>query len=173
MWSEIVGIYRASKKQRDINWFTEWVARPPAAAVVYLLRGTPVTPNQVTFLSAVGAQVAVALERAQLYDAVNAQRLRLERELEMARARRYVRSLTVIVIAGTLPPRFEVAAAVREVDLVVQVGGRLILALPETDRPGGDETRRRLVVLFPGATLRLATFPEDGKDVAALLAAAN
>jgi phosphatidylglycerophosphate synthase len=61
MWSEIVGIYRASKKQRDINWFTEWVARPPAAVVVYALRGTPVTPNQVTFLSAVVAAGACAM----------------------------------------------------------------------------------------------------------------
>jgi phosphatidylglycerophosphate synthase len=61
MWPEIVAIYRASKKQRDINWFTEWVARPPAAVVVYVLRGTPITPNQVTFLSAAIAAVACAM----------------------------------------------------------------------------------------------------------------
>jgi len=61
MWSEIVAIYRASKKRRDINWFTEWVARPPAAVVVYVLRGTPITPNQVTFLSAVIAAGACAM----------------------------------------------------------------------------------------------------------------
>lgn len=61
MWSEIGAIYRASKKQRDINWFTEWVARPPAAVVVYALRGTPITPNQVTFLSAVVAAGACAM----------------------------------------------------------------------------------------------------------------
>jgi hypothetical protein len=61
MWSEIVAIYRSSKKQRDINWFTEWVARPPAAVVVYALRGTPITPNQVTFLSAAIAAGACAM----------------------------------------------------------------------------------------------------------------
>src|SRR5215813_7093076 len=61
MWSEIVAIYRASKKRRDINWFTEWIARPPAAIVVYLLRGTPITPNQVTFLSTVIAAGACAM----------------------------------------------------------------------------------------------------------------
>ena len=61
MWSEIVAIYRASKKRRDINWFTEWVARPPAAVVVYALRGTPITPNQVTFGSAVIAAGACAM----------------------------------------------------------------------------------------------------------------
>src|SRR5262249_27487536 len=61
MWSEIVAIYQSSKKQRDINWFTEWVARPPAAVVVYALRGTPITPNQVTFLSAAVAAVSCAM----------------------------------------------------------------------------------------------------------------
>lgn len=61
MWSEIVAIYRASKKQRDINWFTEWVARPPAAVVVYALRGTRITPNQLTFLSALVAAGACAM----------------------------------------------------------------------------------------------------------------
>ncbi|MCX5743836.1 MAG: CDP-alcohol phosphatidyltransferase family protein [Proteobacteria bacterium] len=59
--SEIAQIYRASKKKRDINWFTEWVARPPAAVVVYALRNTPITPNQVTFMSAVVAAIACAL----------------------------------------------------------------------------------------------------------------
>jgi phosphatidylglycerophosphate synthase len=61
MWSEIVAIYRSSKKQRDINWFTEWIARPPAAVVVYALRATPITPNQVTFLSAGIAAIACAM----------------------------------------------------------------------------------------------------------------
>jgi CDP-alcohol phosphatidyltransferase len=61
MWAEIRAIYRSSKKKRDINWFTEHVARPPAAAVVWALRGTPITPNQVTFLSALVAVGACAL----------------------------------------------------------------------------------------------------------------
>src|SRR5689334_25009284 len=61
MGSEIAAIYRASKKKRDINWFTEWIARPPAAVVVYVLRNTPITPNQVTFLSAVIAAAACAM----------------------------------------------------------------------------------------------------------------
>jgi phosphatidylglycerophosphate synthase len=50
MLAEVRAIYRASKKPRDNLW-TEWCSRPPAAAVVWLLRSTPVTPNQVTFLS--------------------------------------------------------------------------------------------------------------------------
>lgn len=61
MASEVAAIYRQSKKKQDINWFTEWIARPPAAVVVYLLRSTPITPNQVTFLSAFVAAGACAI----------------------------------------------------------------------------------------------------------------
>ena len=61
MFSEIADIYRASKKKRDINRFTEYVARPPASVVVYLLRNTAITPNQVTFLSAIVAAGAAAM----------------------------------------------------------------------------------------------------------------
>jgi phosphatidylglycerophosphate synthase len=61
MWSEVAAIYRTSKKRRDINWFTEWVCRPPAAVVVYLLRNTRISPNQVTFLSALVAAGAAAM----------------------------------------------------------------------------------------------------------------
>lgn len=61
MASEVAAIYRSSKKKQDINWFTEWIARPPAAVVVYALRNTPITPNQVTFLSAFVAAGACAL----------------------------------------------------------------------------------------------------------------
>jgi sigma-B regulation protein RsbU (phosphoserine phosphatase) len=38
------------------------------------------------FLSAAGSQVAIALERARLYDFAETRRIRLEQELEMARA---------------------------------------------------------------------------------------
>jgi len=43
-------IYRQSKKKRD-NFWTEWISRPPAALLVYLLKGTSITPNQVSFLA--------------------------------------------------------------------------------------------------------------------------
>jgi phosphatidylglycerophosphate synthase len=61
MASEVAAIYRASKKKQDINWFTEWIARPPAAVVVLALRNTPITPNQVTFFSTFVAAGACAL----------------------------------------------------------------------------------------------------------------
>lgn len=43
-------IYRRSLKPKDLR-FNNWVCRPPAAVLVYLLRSTRVTPNQITFLS--------------------------------------------------------------------------------------------------------------------------
>lgn len=61
MASEIAAIYRASKKRQDINRFTQWIARPPAAVVVYALRATPITPNQITFASAGVAAIACAM----------------------------------------------------------------------------------------------------------------
>jgi len=61
MPSEIAAIYRASKKRQDINWFTEWIARPPAAVFVYLVRNTRITPNQITFLSAFVAAGSCAM----------------------------------------------------------------------------------------------------------------
>lgn len=61
MIAEISAIYRSSKKKKDINWWTEWVCRPVAAAVVYAVRDTRITPNQLTFLSLAVAAASGAL----------------------------------------------------------------------------------------------------------------
>lgn len=59
--SAIRTVYRDSCKEEDIAWNT-YVARPLAAILVYLLRPTPLTPNQVTFLgAAIFVAAAVAL----------------------------------------------------------------------------------------------------------------
>ena len=59
--SAIRTVYRDSQKKEDIAWNT-YVARPLAAVLVYLLRPTPLTPNQVTFLGfAVFVAAAVVL----------------------------------------------------------------------------------------------------------------
>ena len=54
-------VYQTSQKTEDIAWNT-YFARPLAAILVYLLRPTPLTPNQVTFLGvAVFAGAAAAM----------------------------------------------------------------------------------------------------------------
>jgi phosphatidylglycerophosphate synthase len=50
VFGTIAQIYKQSKKRSDNLW-TEWVSRPPAAVLVWMLRGTPITPNQVSFLA--------------------------------------------------------------------------------------------------------------------------
>jgi serine phosphatase RsbU (regulator of sigma subunit) len=64
------------------------------------------TAADLQLLSAVGAQVAVALERAQLYDVTHAHRQRLERELGLAR------KVQESLLPNELPriPRFSLAA---------------------------------------------------------------
>ena len=61
MFREILATYRETKKKRDINWFTEWICRPQAAALVYFLKGTPVTSNQITLLSLIVCAAAGAM----------------------------------------------------------------------------------------------------------------
>src|SRR5687768_7968721 len=46
----IAQVYRSTLKREDI-FFNIYVTRPPAAVIVYLLQGTRVAPNQVTFFS--------------------------------------------------------------------------------------------------------------------------
>ena len=50
MLSEVADLYRQSKKPHDIVW-NNYVSRPVAAFLLYFLRRSPLTPNQVTFAS--------------------------------------------------------------------------------------------------------------------------
>ena len=58
-WSEIKQIYQKTNKKQDFL-FNQWVCRPPAAALVYLLKDRKITPNQVTFLSLLTALLGSA-----------------------------------------------------------------------------------------------------------------
>ena len=49
-FSRVAGVYRETKKPRDILW-NRFVARPLAAVLLVPLSKTRVTPNQITFLS--------------------------------------------------------------------------------------------------------------------------
>jgi phosphatidylglycerophosphate synthase len=55
----VAEVYRKTRKRPDLFWNT-WVARPPAAAVVALLAGTRVTPDQVTLGAFVVAMASAA-----------------------------------------------------------------------------------------------------------------
>ena len=55
----VVEIYRRSVKADDLR-FNRYIARPKAALLVYLLRPTPITPNQVTLLSLFTALIGLA-----------------------------------------------------------------------------------------------------------------
>jgi len=48
--AEVRGIYRRSRKERDDFW-TDRVSRPPAALLVWWVKDTALTPNQITFIS--------------------------------------------------------------------------------------------------------------------------
>ena len=56
----IAETYRLTKKTPDLFW-NEYVCRPVAAVLVHALRGSPVTPNQVTLSALVVAAAAAAL----------------------------------------------------------------------------------------------------------------
>lgn len=93
-FAEIAQIYRDSRKPADIFW-NVWVARPMAAVLVYFMRRTPVTPNQVTllgtalFLGVAGALIwmpgwagllvaAAILELSYVFDCADGQLARLK-----------------------------------------------------------------------------------------------
>jgi serine phosphatase RsbU (regulator of sigma subunit) len=98
------------------------------------------TASDLELLSAVGAQIAVALERARLYDLAQAQRVRMERELEMARA------VQASLLPGQLPriPGFSLAADWRSAyevagdfyDVFPLAGGRWAMVIADVSDKG-------------------------------------
>ena len=57
---EVADIYRLTKKTPDLFW-NEYVCRPVAAVVVLAVRGTRVTPNQITLAAFVVAMAGAGL----------------------------------------------------------------------------------------------------------------
>jgi phosphatidylglycerophosphate synthase len=58
--TSVAEVYRKTRKTPDLFWNT-YVCRPVAAVVVYALRDTRVTPNQVTLVAFVVAAVSAAM----------------------------------------------------------------------------------------------------------------
>jgi hypothetical protein len=94
-------------------------------------------------------------------------------ELEVVRSRRYDRPLTLVVVEGAAPSWSEFGPALREIDLLVPIGARLIVALPETTRAAADSVIKRLASQIGRRKHGVATYPDDGSDLASLLAMAQ
>jgi response regulator RpfG family c-di-GMP phosphodiesterase len=94
-------------------------------------------------------------------------------ELELERARRYRRPLSLVLVTGFGGRVVELGAVLRRVDQVVPLGEVVVIALVETARSGAELTRNRLRTAFPDVEFRLAVYPENGEQLGALLAAAR
>jgi len=69
LFAQIAAVYRETKKPKDGLW-NRFVARPLAAVLLVPLARTPITPNQITFVSLatfVAAMVGLALEPGHLW----------------------------------------------------------------------------------------------------------
>jgi len=95
----------------------------------------------------------------------------LERaELELVRARRYRRPLSLLVFeaAPTIELR-RLRVALRELDIALRIGDRLVLVLPESERGGAQVVWDRIRALFPGREPVVRTCPDDGSSLQSLL----
>jgi DNA-binding NarL/FixJ family response regulator len=97
--------------------------------------------------------------------------LRIEREL--SRAKRYKRPLSLLLVDDREGLDRELDAFLRYSDLALRLESRLVLVLPETNAAGVETLRRRLAQAFPDRSFQATTFPDDGIELAALLAVAR
>ncbi len=95
----------------------------------------------------------------------------LERtELELVRARRYRRPLSLLVFHGASDVDLKRwRTALRELDIALRIGDRIVVVLPESDRPGALAVWDRLRDLQPVAEPIVRNCPEDGTTLQALL----
>ncbi len=99
---------------------------------------------------------------------------RLRVEEEIARAARYGEGFAMLSLSGG--SREEMAAVrmalkqwLRRVDFAGDLGAKLAVVLPNTDRDGAAQVMDRLTKLVRGVELRVAQFPGDGQTLAQLL----
>jgi DNA-binding NtrC family response regulator len=96
---------------------------------------------------------------------------------EIARARDYDRPFSVAVVALDRPPQHGIEraalAAVRPMDVLCVHGTNLIALLPELDHRASRELGVALVAATGAARAGVASYPDDGGDTHALLAAAR
>jgi hypothetical protein len=106
----------------------------------------------------------------------------LDRELnaELYRSRRYRRPFVLVSISRRslnghgATARAELTERIRAIDRVWEIGDRIFLLLPETDRHGAEQLIARIAKdepeLLPRHHVSLAAFPDDVLTAAALLA---
>jgi hypothetical protein len=99
---------------------------------------------------------------------------RLRVEEEIARAERYHQPFTMITISAAAPATLEntrlaIKQALRAIDFAGDLGNKIAVLLPHTDRAGADIVASRLGRLAPRANIRVAQFPQDGTTVSHLL----
>jgi CheY-like chemotaxis protein len=94
-------------------------------------------------------------------------------EIEIARARRYQRPFACVVVDGGRGLRSELSTRVREIDLVIPLGHRTIVALPETGFGAAQALQQELQAAFPEVRFRVAAFPDHGRKMTELLAFAD
>jgi response regulator RpfG family c-di-GMP phosphodiesterase len=95
----------------------------------------------------------------------------LERiELELVRARRYRRPLSLLVFANAPPVEMRrLRVGLRELDIALRVGDQLVVVLPESDRMGAATVWDRLRPLLPDKEPVVRCCPEDGTSLQSLL----
>ena len=99
----------------------------------------------------------------------------LERiELELVRARRYRRPLSLLVFVAAPPVEMRrLRVGLRELDIALKVGNQLVVVLPESDRMGAMTVWDRIRPLLPGFEPVLRCCPDDGTSLQSLLLLPN
>lgn len=91
-------------------------------------------------------------------------------ELELVRARRYRRPLALLVWGGAGEVDLKKwRAELRELDIAMRIGDRVVVLLPESDRTGALSVWERLRTLGELHPPAIRSCPEDGTTLQALL----
>ena len=91
-------------------------------------------------------------------------------ELELLRARRYRRPLSLLVFAAAPTTELRrLRGMLRELDIALRVGERLVIVLPESDTDGARLVWERLRRVGVGVEPEIRSCPEHGTSLQALL----
>lgn len=92
---------------------------------------------------------------------------------EIARAKRYDRTLSIMVAQDQPGLRVKLTGVLRAADAVLGFGEEILILLPETDSAAASIIVERLGSQGSDAMVRAATYPDDASDARALVAVAR